>query len=293
MGVPVPGGELSVLRWPATVPGAPTVVAVHGITANGLAWFEVARRLAGRATLLAPDLRGRGGSRDLGGPYGLARHADDVAALITGLGLGPTVVAGHSMGAWVAALTAVRHPELVGRVVLVDGAVTFPLPEGASDADALAAVLGPALARLSMTFPDRQAYRDFWQRHPAFAADWCDGIDAYTQRDLVGAEPELRSSCVLAAVEADGAQVLLDREAATAVHRLPCPGELIWAERGLLDEPQGLYDEKRLAAMGLDHTHPVPASGVPGANHYSVLWGRAGAGTVVRALLGQDRATAG
>ncbi|MFE7491591.1 hypothetical protein ACFU6L_29470, partial [Kitasatospora sp. NPDC057541] len=48
--VPVPGGELSVLRWPATVPGAPTVVAVHGITANGLAWFEVARRLAGRAT---------------------------------------------------------------------------------------------------------------------------------------------------------------------------------------------------------------------------------------------------
>ncbi|MFE7561785.1 alpha/beta fold hydrolase [Kitasatospora sp. NPDC057500] len=292
MGVPVPGGELSVLRWPATVPGAPTVVAVHGITANGLAWFEVARRLAGRATLLAPDLRGRGGSRDLGGPYGLARHADDVAALITGLGLGPTVVAGHSMGAWVAALTAVRHPQLVGRVVLVDGAVTFPLPEGASD-DALAAVLGPALARLSMTFPDRQAYRDFWQRHPAFAADWCDEIDAYTQRDLVGAEPELRSSCVLAAVEADGAQVLLDQEAAAAVHRLPCPGELIWAERGLLDEPQGLYDEKRLAATGLDRTHPVPASGVPGTNHYSVLWGRAGAEAVVRALLGPDSAAAG
>ncbi|GAA1398852.1 hypothetical protein GCM10009639_37830 [Kitasatospora putterlickiae] len=286
LGVPVEGGELSVLRWPATVPGAPTVVAVHGITANGLAWFEVARRLAGRATLLAPDLRGRGDSRDLGGPYGLARHADDVAALITALGLGPTVVVGHSMGAWVAALTAVRHPGLVRRVVLVDGAVTFPLPEGVSEDDALAAVLGPALARLSMTFPDRRAYREFWQRHPAFAADWSDDIDAFTQRDLVGGEPELRSSCVLAAVEADGAQVLLDREAATAVHRLPCPGELFWAERGLLDEPRGLYDEERLAAMGLDHTHPVPASAVPGTNHYSILWGRAGAGAVVRAVLG-------
>ncbi|MFB7474022.1 alpha/beta hydrolase [Kitasatospora sp. NPDC056184] len=286
LGVPVPGGELSVLRWPATVPGAPTVVAVHGITANGLAWFEVARRLAGRATLLAPDLRGRGDSRDLGGPYGLARHADDVAALIAGLGLGPTVVTGHSMGAWVTALAAVRHPDLVGRVVLVDGGVTFPLPEGVSEDDALATVLGPALARLSMTFPDRQAYREFWQRHPAFAADWSAEIDAYTQRDLVGDEPELRSSCVLAAVETDGSQVLLDQEAATAVHRLPCPGELIWAERGLLDEPQGLYDEKRLAAVGLDRAHPVLASTVPDTNHYSILWGRAGAEAVVRALLG-------
>ncbi|MET8702315.1 alpha/beta hydrolase [Kitasatospora sp. NPDC004723] len=286
IGVPVPGGQLSVLRWPAAVPGAPTVVAVHGITANGLAWFEVARRIAGRATLLAPDLRGRGASRDLGGPYGLARHADDVAALIGGLDLGPTVVVGHSMGAWVAALAAVRHPELVGRVVLVDGAVSFPPPEGVSEGDALAAVLGPALARLSMTFPDRQAYREFWQRHPAFAAGWSAGIDAYTQGDLVGAEPELRSSCVLAAVETDGAQVLLDRDAAAAVHRLPCPGELIWAERGLLDQPQGLYDEKRLAAVGLDRTHPVPASGVPDTNHYSILWGGAGAEAVARAVLG-------
>ncbi|MFB6893535.1 alpha/beta hydrolase [Kitasatospora sp. NPDC056327] len=292
LGVPVPGGELPVLRWPATVPGAPTVVAVHGITGNGLAWFEVARRLAGRATLLAPDLRGRGAARDLGGPYGLARHADDVAALITGFGLGPTVVAGHSMGAWVTALAAVRHPRLVGRVVLVDGGVGFPLPEGVGEQDALAAVLGPALARLSMTFPDRQAYREFWQRHPAFAGGWSEGIDRYVQRDLVAGGSGLRSSCVRAAVETDGAQVLLDEEAAGAVHRLPCPGELFWAERGLLDEPQGLYDEKRLAAAGLDRAHPVRTSPVPDSNHYSVLWGRAGAEAVAGALLGTASAPA-
>ncbi|MFD0273859.1 alpha/beta fold hydrolase [Kitasatospora sp. NPDC127111] len=287
--VPVPGGELAVLRWPATVPGTPTVVAVHGITANGLAWFEVARRLAGRATLLAPDLRGRGASRALGGPYGLTRHADDVAALITTLGLGPTVVVGHSMGAWITALTAVRHPGLVSRVVLVDGAITFPLPEGLREEDVLAAVLGPALARLSMTFPDRAAYRAFWRQHPAFNADWSDDIDAYTQRDLIGTEPELRSSCVLEAVQTDGAQVLLDEDAATAVHRLPCPGELLWAERGLLDEPQALYDDKRIATAGLDRARVV-AELVPDTNHYSILWGPAGAEAVVRRLLGSGPA---
>ena len=79
--VPVPGGDLAVLRWPARTPGAPVVVAVHGITANALAWGEIADRLAGRATLVAPDLRGRAGSRDVDGPFGLARHADDVAAI--------------------------------------------------------------------------------------------------------------------------------------------------------------------------------------------------------------------
>ncbi|MFG3055083.1 alpha/beta fold hydrolase [Kitasatospora sp. NPDC048239] len=289
--VPVPGGDQAVLRWPATVPGAPTVVAVHGITANGLAWFEVARRLAGRATLLAPDLRGRAASRDVEGPYGLARHADDVAELITALDLGPTVVAGHSMGAWITALAAVRHPELVSRVVLVDGGVGFPLPEGVREEDALAAVLGPALARLSMTFPDREAYRAFWQQHPAFGADWSDEIDAYTQRDLVGTEPDLRSSCVLEAVRTDGAQVLLDQEAGAAVHRLRCPGELLWAERGLLDEPQGLYDGKRIAAAGLDPARVVTASLVPDTNHYSILWSRAGAEAVVRGLLGEGPAT--
>ncbi|NED77479.1 alpha/beta hydrolase, partial [Streptomyces sp. SID9944] len=31
--VPVPGGELAVLRWPAAAPGAPVVLALHGITA--------------------------------------------------------------------------------------------------------------------------------------------------------------------------------------------------------------------------------------------------------------------
>jgi pimeloyl-ACP methyl ester carboxylesterase len=276
--VAVPGGELAVLRW-AGPAAAPTVVALHGITANALAWGAVARELAGRVTLVAPDLRGRAGSAGTGGPYGLARHADDAALLLGALGAGPVVLAGHSMGAWVAALTAVRHPGLVRRLLLVDGAVSFPLPSGVSREQALAAVLGPALARLSMTFPDFAGYLDFWRAHPAWPS--LDGAAAlpYLERDLTGEPPLLRSACVLAAVELDGAEVLLDQEAAAAVHRLPCPAELLWAERGLQDEPQGLYDERRLAGVELTR-HQVPDT-----NHYSVLMGSAGAKVVAERLL--------
>ncbi|WP_443069589.1 alpha/beta fold hydrolase [Streptomyces sp. e14] len=126
--VPVPGGELAVLRWPAAAPGAPVVLALHGITANGLSWARVAHHLAGRATLVAPDLRGRGGSGELPGPYGIAAHADDMAAVVKELGLGRVVLTGHSMGAFTAALTAVRHPGLLSGLLLVDGGVGLPRP---------------------------------------------------------------------------------------------------------------------------------------------------------------------
>ncbi|KPC70867.1 alpha/beta hydrolase [Streptomyces sp. NRRL WC-3753] len=283
MRVPVAGGELAVLRWPAAEPGAPVVLALHGITANGLTWARVAHHLAGRVTLLAPDLRGRGGSSPLPGPYGIGAHADDMAAVVRALGAGPVVLTGHSMGAFTAALTAVRHPDLLSALLLVDGGVGFPVPAGLSPDELITAVIGPAMRRLSMTFPDRAAYREFWQRHPAFAGAWSPWVDAYIQRDLVGEEPALRSSCRLDAVRVDGTDQL-GGAVADAVHQLPRPAELLWAERGLMDEAQGLYDERRLTAAGVDRALLRPTR-VPGTNHYTIVVGDGGARLVAERLL--------
>ncbi|GAA5041448.1 alpha/beta hydrolase [Streptomyces similanensis] len=283
--VPVPGGELAVLRWLAADPGAPVVLALHGITANGLSWARVAHHLAGRVTLVAPDLRGRGGSGTLPGPYGIAAHADDTAAVVAALGLGRVVLTGHSMGAFTAALTAVRHPGLLSGLLLVDGGVGFPAPTDLDPDELITAVIGPAMRRLSMTFPDRDAYRAFWQDHPAFADAWSPWVDAYIQRDLVGEEPELRSSCRIEAVRDDGIDQL-GEQVLGAVHRLPRPTTLLWAERGLMDEPQGLYDERRLAAADLD-PHLVRPERVPGVNHYTILVGDEGARLVAHRLLAE------
>ncbi|WP_326669801.1 MULTISPECIES: alpha/beta fold hydrolase [unclassified Streptomyces] len=282
--VPVSGGTLAALRWPAADPEAPVVVALHGITANGLSWGAVARQLAGRVTLIAPDLRGRAGSSALPGPYGIAAHADDVAALTEALGLGRVVLAGHSMGAFVAALAAVRHPDRFGPLLLVDGGVGFPAPTHLTPDELLTAVIGPAMDRLSMTFPDRAAYRSFWQAHPAFAGDaWSDEVDAYIQRDLTGEEPALRSSCRIEAIRTDGVG-LFDEEVLTAVRRLPAEATLLWAARGLMDEEQGLYDESRLAAADLDGTRVEPVA-VKDVNHYTVLTGERGGREVADRLV--------
>ncbi|MFJ1774687.1 alpha/beta fold hydrolase [[Kitasatospora] papulosa] len=282
--VPVTGGELAALRWPARDAGAPVVVALHGITANALSWGAVARLLAGRVTLVAPDLRGRAGSSGLPGPYGVAAHADDAAALAGALGQDRVVLTGHSMGAFVAALAAVRHPDRFGPVVLVDGGFGFPAPTHLSADELMTAVIGPAMDRLSMTFPDRDAYRSFWRAHPAFAGDaWSPEVDAYIQRDLTGEEPALRSGCRLEAVRTDGVGLFQD-EVLAAAGELPGPAVLLWARRGLMDEEQGLYDESRLAAAGQPGTN-VTAVPVEDVNHYTVLTGDKGAGEIAGALL--------
>jgi pimeloyl-ACP methyl ester carboxylesterase len=274
---PVAGGLLRACRWPGN---GPTVVAVHGITANSLSWTPVARALDGAVTLVAPDLRGRAGSSHLPGPYGIAPHADDVVAVLDHLGLDRTLVVGHSMGGYVAALAAVRHPDRVAAVLLIEGGLTLAPPSPDVDVDAvLHALIGPAIQRLQMTFPTPQAYLDFFREHPALQADWSDALEAYLMRDLVGRAPELRSSCVLAAVRADATDTLLDPQTLGAVAALRCPARLMFAERGFLNQPQGIYDEQQLADAGLTPDR-VPVERMPDVNHYTTVLGANGAGLV-------------
>ena len=120
--VEVRGGSLRVGIW-GTESGPP-VLAIHGITASHLAWQLVAEALPD-LRIIAPDLRGRGRSSELPGPYGFDQHADDLARLIDQLGLGPVPIVGHSMGGFVAVAVAHRHPDLISGVLLLDGGLPF------------------------------------------------------------------------------------------------------------------------------------------------------------------------
>jgi len=115
--VPVAGGEMTVGVWGDD---GSLVVLVHGITASHMTWALVGPELSRDYRVVGVDLRGRGGSRELPPPYGIAAHAVDVAAVVEAYGGGPAILLGHSMGAWVAVETARQYPLLVERLVLVD-----------------------------------------------------------------------------------------------------------------------------------------------------------------------------
>lgn len=93
----------------------------------------------------------------------------------------------------------------------------------------------------------------------------------------------MHSTCRIEAVRTDGVG-LFDDEVLSAVRKLPVPLTLLWAARGLMDEEQGLYDEKRLAVAGLGDTRVEPVA-VPDVNHYTVLTGGAGAQEIATRLV--------
>lgn len=266
--VPVDGGTLTVARWGSPADGPP-VLAIHGITASHRAWALVAAAHPG--PVIAPDLRGRGGSGSLPGPYGMVTHAADCVAVLDSLGVERATVVGHSMGGFVAAVLAHQHPSRVGRLVLVDGGAPFPIP---ADTDP-EVVLGPAIQRLDMRFASSEEYRDFWRQHPSFA-HWNPAIESYVDYDLTGDPPAMRSRVSREAVRADYVDLLTGDAPKAAFAALPADTVFLRAERGMFDEPPGLYPEP--AAIGLAMTT------VPDTNHYSILLGESGARAVAVAL---------
>jgi lipase len=279
LNVPVGGGDLRVLLWGN---GKRVAVAVHGITASAMCWQAVARHMPPDWTLAAPDLRGRGHSRELPGPFGLDRHARDVTAVLRHFG-GRPVLAGHSMGAFVALLARDAHPELVRRLVLVDGGLPLPVPDGADTDALLDATLGPAMARLGQTFADTEAYLDFWRAHPALADHWTPDVEAYIRYDLIGEPGQLRSRAVEEAIRTDGREVLAEKPFADALSRLTKPTPLLTAPAGLFGQPPGLLPAELVAAW----QERVPAlrpQTVPDTNHYTILFEREAAAVVSQAI---------
>lgn len=111
--------DLHLHRWGDA--SAPPLLMLHGFPEYGGAWAGVAAHLPGRACI-APDQRGYGQSPVPEGveAYRIKAVVGDIAALIRRLGA-PLPVLAHDWGAAVAYALAIRHPELVSALVVING----------------------------------------------------------------------------------------------------------------------------------------------------------------------------
>jgi pimeloyl-ACP methyl ester carboxylesterase len=268
---PVLGGLLRAGRWmPEGGSSRPTVLAVHGVTATHMSWLAVVEQ-APDLDIVAPDLRGRGRSSQLPGPTGLHQHGDDLVTLLDHLGLDKVVLAGHSMGALTAVVLADDHPDRVQRLVLVDGGLPLPMPAGFTVDDVMTATLGPATARLAMTFESPAAYRDFWRAHPAFSAGVDDTMGAYFDYDLVEVPGGFASSVRVDPVRDDVASQLDPLVLTPALERLRVPATLLRAPRGLLDQPDAIYPPEVVREWD-DRLPLLTVVEVDDVNHYTILF---------------------
>jgi pimeloyl-ACP methyl ester carboxylesterase len=99
----------------------PAVVLLHGQLCDRTVFAAQQRELARTHRVVAVDLRGHGESSRPGTGYTLDVLADDVAHLVTALGLGRPALAGWSLGAAVAQVYAARHPDALSSLVVVAG----------------------------------------------------------------------------------------------------------------------------------------------------------------------------
>jgi len=95
------------------------LVLLHGFPLDHHLWDDVVPLLEDKFDLILPDLRGFGESTTVGTPYTMDDFASDTAGLLDHLGIQKTVIAGHSMGGYVALAFTRLFPDRVTGLGLV------------------------------------------------------------------------------------------------------------------------------------------------------------------------------
>ncbi len=242
----------------------PPVVFLHHITANGIEALRLARLLNGRRRLVAPDLRGRGGSDMPFGDYGIAIHLLELVAALDRLNISQCTLVGHSFGAMLGIFFAAQHPERVNSLVLIDGGA----PPNPNELQRLNAYYD----RMPYRYPSLEAYVDRYKNQPLY--------QPYTEElDLL-----LRSNL---RKQADGsyirqmARYVLDAERSPAAvaqwQQLPdcyaqvrCPVLIVRAGMGIFSAEDPVLTEEALAQMqaGMPQAEVL---NVPEAGHTTIV----------------------
>jgi pimeloyl-ACP methyl ester carboxylesterase len=121
------GDKIHYLDWRPPATGGPPLLLIHGLSSTAWIWAPIARRLSDQAHVLAVDLRGHGLSDSPRTGYELESLAYDALTVLSANGYGtavagmPAAVAGHGLGAMVAATMGLVEPASIAAVALIDG----------------------------------------------------------------------------------------------------------------------------------------------------------------------------
>ncbi|GAB3669128.1 alpha/beta hydrolase [Hymenobacter agri] len=118
----------------ASGPGTPAMVFLHGLGADQASWRLLVPHFEPTYQVVQLDLVGAGGSRldeyDRERHGSLAGHADDLLDVLRTLALYDVVFVGHSVGAMIGVLAAVREPERFRKMVLISPSPRFINEQG-------------------------------------------------------------------------------------------------------------------------------------------------------------------
>ena len=129
--IQLPGARLHYEDSGAPVDGAETIVFAHGLLWSGEMYDDQVAHFKDRYRCITFDFRGQGKSEVTAGGYDMDTLTEDAAELIERLDCAPCHFAGLSMGGFVALRLALRRPELLSSLILME---TTADPEPAESA---------------------------------------------------------------------------------------------------------------------------------------------------------------
>jgi pimeloyl-ACP methyl ester carboxylesterase len=222
--------------------GEPLVLLHGGL--GGIAMFgEVLPMLAAGRQVIAVDLQAHGRTADIDRPLRFELLADDIAALLRQLGIAKADVMGYSLGGGVAVQTAIRHPAVVRRLVLV----STPCKRAGWYPEILAgqAQLGPAVAEPLKQTPLYQLYAGVAPR----PEEW--PVLLTKLGELLGQEYDWSNE--VAALKVPTLLVVGDADAVITAHAVECFGRLGGGQRDGGFDGSGISNARLAILPGLTH----------------------------------------
>jgi len=244
----------------------------------------VIARLPEGVGVIAPDLRGRGQSWEHPGPYDMASMAPDISACLNHFEVQEAVIAGYSMGAWLATVYgSTRHRRVKG-LVLVDGGLQVAFDPDQEPNEVLEEVMGASLSRFQMTFESEAEYLEFWRGHPALSGPWTSQLDAVFTYDIHQVKGGAFKSRATYQSIVDGANdFLFHEQTIKAVNDLIVPTHLLVVDHGPTNQPGGFISTDAANGAAGRNRH-LRVEKLRNLNHYTVLLG-GGASHVASAIV--------
>lgn len=256
------GVSIQLAEWPGD---GPAVLCLHGLTANLRCFDLIASGLAGPCRVLAMDLRGRGLSEKPAKGYSVEHHCRDILAVLKDLGLAKVALLGHSLGAYISLAFAAGHPEIVDKMVLLDGGAELSAEQWLK----VGAGIQPAVDRLGKVVPSFSAYLDMVRQAP-YTKPWNSCLEAYFRHEIEEVPDGVRSKVRPDSIEEERAN-LREFTPSALYGKVQCPVLVLRATVGMGEERGFVLpaDAARNLVQGMSDAELVDIEGV---DHYSILF---------------------
>ncbi len=257
------GVKIQVAYWEGS---GDTILSIHGISSNCRVWDVIADALTPEVEFYAIDLRGRGHSDKPETGYNIKKHCEDIKCVIDNLHIKPTVVMGHSLGAYIGVVFAALYSEYVKKLILVDGGGKL----SEKQAEKVFEGIKPSLQRLGHEFNSFEDYINLMKKSP-FLQPWMDFLENYYRYEVETKDNGKVVPLVAPKTIVEEAENLKSDDITNYYEDIKCPVLVLRATHGMLTDDDLLLPEDSVEIMK-NTIKNIRIVNIENTNHYTIAF---------------------